>query len=211
MAIIAHNKLPRISPVNELEVKLRLLAYSDRVAIRKWLSDPYIIHLTFVVPGPSCMPSTPFSAAAADQYLNTLISESSRVTFAIEVNGNHIGNIGLKEYYPDRQTSEFFVEIGEAEYRGKGVGKAAIAILLDYAFFTLNLQEMRLEVLEFNDVAIRVYQQLGFEKTHRSGWHYDVNGQYWQVWGMKLTREHWFSRRSQLALPGHLVVTPLSK
>ena len=210
MAIIAHNKIEKISS-HELGVSLRLLAYSDRNAIRKWLADPYIIHLTFVVPGPDCVPLFPLSAAASDQYVNTLISDSSRLTFAIEVNGIHIGNIGLKEYYPHKQTSEFFIEIGEAEYRGKGVGKAAIAILLDYAFFTLGIQEMRLEVLEFNDVAIRVYRRLGFEITHRSGWHYDVHGQYWQVWAMNLAKERWLLSRRQLALPSHLVVKSLAK
>lgn len=183
----------------------------DQEALRKWLSDPYVLHLTFVVQGPGCVPSLPFSASASDQYLSVLITDKSRMTYAIEANGVHVGNIGLKEYDREKQTSEFFIEIGESEYRGLGIGKAAMAILMDYAFYTLDLREVRLEVLEFNDVAIHIYQQLGFMRTHRSGWHYDSHGQYWQVWGMNLAKERWEFIRRQLHISDALVVTPLAE
>jgi len=173
------------------------------------MSDPYIVQLTFVVPGPGNLGATPFSAAAADQYLNVLISEPTRTTFAIEANGIHVGNIGLKEYNPSQGTTEIFIEVGESDFRGKGVGKAAISILMDYAFFSLGLSEVRLEVLEFNNIAIRTYRSLGFERTHRAGWHYDPQGQYWQVWGMCLTRDAWKLRRKSDLLPAHVRVVSL--
>jgi diamine N-acetyltransferase len=210
MAVALKNKLESIFVSHQLEVILRPLRYGDREAVQRWLSDPYIIQLTFVVTSPGNSSSVPFSEASSDNYLNMLISESSRITFAIEVNGEHVGNVGLKEYSPGKSYSEFFVEIGEADYRGRGVGKAAIAALLDYALEVLGLSEVRLEVLEFNSVAIHVYEQLGFIKTHRTGWHYDRKGQYWQVWGMTLTKERWMLCKKQLLLPVNVVVKPVT-
>lgn len=210
MAISAHKKQSYYSEKKEIEVSLRLLTLADKNNVRKWMADPYIVQLTFVVPGPGNMHAVPFSAAAADQYLNVLISEPTRMTFAIEANGIHVGNIGLKEYNPARGTSEIFIEIGESDFRGKGVGKGAISILMDYAFFSLGLNEVRLEVLEFNNIAIRTYRSLGFERTHRAGWHYDPHGQYWQVWGMCLTRDAWRARRNGIMSPNIRTVTLVS-
>jgi RimJ/RimL family protein N-acetyltransferase len=211
VAITAEKKQNYVPGLQEIEVRLRLLTLDDKYNVRKWMADPYILQLTFVVPGPGGLGATPFSASAADQYLNVLVSEPTRTTFAIEANGIHVGNIGIKEYNPARGTTEIFIEIGEEDFRGKGVGKAAISILMDYAFFALGLNEVRLEVLEFNHVAIRTYRSLGYERTHRAGWHYDPQGQYWQVWGMCLTRDAWHAKRRSDLLPEHVRVVSLSK
>ena len=211
MTVNAEKKQSCFIQADEIEVRLRLLTLSDKYNVRKWMSDPYILQLTFVVPGPGNMGATPFTAAAADQYLNVLVSEPTRTTFAIEANGKHVGNIGLKEYNPARGTTEIFIEIGEGEFRGKGVGKGAISILMDYVFFSLGLMEVRLEVLEFNHIAIRTYRSLGFERTHRAGWHYDPQGQYWQVWGMCLTRESWQAKRRTTLFPPQIKTVSLLK
>jgi RimJ/RimL family protein N-acetyltransferase len=211
VTVNAEKKQSCFIQADEIEVRLRLLTLSDKYNVRKWMSDPYILQLTFVVPGPGNMGATPFTAAAADQYLNVLVSEPTRTTFAIEANGKHVGNIGLKEYNPARGTTEIFIEIGEGEFRGKGVGKGAISILMDYVFFSLGLMEVRLEVLEFNHIAIRTYRSLGFERTHRAGWHYDPQGQYWQVWGMCLTRESWQAKRRTTLFPPQIKTVSLLK
>ena len=211
MALTAEKKQVYPAHGDEIQVRLRLLTMDDKYNVRRWMSDPYILQLTFVVPGPGHLGATPFTPAAADQYLNVLISEPTRTTFAIEANALHVGNIGLKEFNPQRGTTEMFIEVGEEKFRGKGVGKAAISILMDYAFFALGLTEVRLEVLEFNDVAILTYRSLGFERTHRAGWHYDPQGQYWQVWGMCLSRDAWKLRRRADMHPPHIRLASLVK
>lgn len=194
---------------DNLEIKLRFLEKQDNAKVRKWLQDPYLVELTFVVPGPEKRESLPFNQEMMDQYIELLVSDRTRKTFAIEVDDHHIGNIGLKEMDFEKKKAELFIEIGEPEYRGVGVGKAAMAILMDYVFNQMGFDEMILEVLEFNQAALRVYRQLGFETSHRSGWHYDTRGHYWQVWLMRLPKERWKFTRAQLVLPAHLTVKPL--
>ncbi|MDA0713462.1 MAG: GNAT family protein [bacterium] len=205
---------PRIviqNQVDRLEVSLRTLQIDDFELVHKWLSDPYIIQLTFVISGPNSEQIMPFSEALAEQYLNMLVTDPKRKTYAIEVNGQHVGNIGLKDYNEEFKRCEIFVEVGEADFRSKGVGKAAIAILLDYAFDALNLKEIRLEVLEFNSAAIHVYRKLGFVSTGTTGWHYDNHGQYWQVHGMLVGRDKWKFVRAQLQLPVNIVTRQVNK
>lgn len=204
----------KIIPANQthsLVVGLRSLQVDDFEMVHKWLSDPYIIRLTFVVSGPNSEQIMPFSETLSEQYLNMLVTDDKRMTYAIEVNGQHVGNIGLKDYNEDFKRSEIFVEVGEAEFRSKGVGKAAIAILLDYAFDVLNLREIRLEVLEFNAAAIHVYKKLGFVSTGSTGWHYDHHGQYWQVHGMVLVKDKWKFIRTQLQLPGNIITRQIGE
>src|SRR3989338_453892 len=136
--------------IHTLEVRLRFLCRQDEARGRKWLNDPYIVDLTFVVPGPDKQASMPFSDEMMRQYLDVLITDQSRKSFAIMAGQEHIGTIGLKEIDYGHKKAEMFIEIGESKYRGLGVGKAAMAILMDYVFFKLGLQEMILEVLEFN-------------------------------------------------------------
>ena len=209
--ISRNNKILFLPIKQECKISLRKLSINDQAAVRKWLADPYLTQLTFVVPGPEYSTATTWNDTAIEQYIRALVTDLNRQTFAIELNGNHVGNVGLKELNFEKRSTEFFIEIGESRHRGQGVGKAALVILLEYVFFTLGLNEIRLEVLEFNSIALKVYQDLGFTITHRSGWHYDREGHYWQVWAMSLPKEKWFFRRRQVNLPDHFTLLPIDK
>src|SRR3989338_1291681 len=106
---------------DNLEIKLRFLEQEDNPKVRKWLRDPYILDLTFVIPGPEKRATLPFDEKMMDQYIDVLLSDRTRKTFAIEVDGNHVGNIGLKEIKYETKKAELFIEIGESDYRGLGV------------------------------------------------------------------------------------------
>lgn len=194
---------------NILEINLRFLEKEDHARVKKWLEDPYVLELTFVIPGPEKRSTLPFNDKMMEQYIQALLSDKTRKTFAIEVSGEHVGNVGLKEIDLAAKKAELFIEIGESDYRGIGVGKAAMAILMDHAFHNMGLEEICLEVLEFNNTALRLYKQLGFQTSHRSGWHYDTEGRYWQVWWMRLPKERWVSAREQVLISGNLFPKPL--
>ncbi|MBH1988579.1 MAG: GNAT family N-acetyltransferase [Myxococcaceae bacterium] len=189
---------------NNLEICLRSLVRNDDFRVRKWLSDPYIVEMTFVIPGPEQRKLLPFDVRTMDQYIEILLSDRHRKTYAIEASGQHIGNIGLKEIDVERKKAELFIEIGEAKFRSKGIGKAAMMILMDYFFHQMGYQEMILEVLEFNKAALRVYEQIGFRLSHRSSWHCDAQGRYWQVWLMRLGRERWIRQRDLISVASNL-------
>ncbi|MBC5636250.1 GNAT family N-acetyltransferase [Ornithinibacillus sp. BX22] len=68
-------------------------------------------------------------------------------------------NIDLKN-----RNAECIIDIGEKDYWGKGYGKEALTLLLDYAFLEMNLHRVSLKVFSFNERAIHLYRNIGFKK-----------------------------------------------
>lgn len=174
-------------------VQLRPLVESDRLAVRRWMADPDVIRFTVLVPGPEYSPVRPYPPAAADRYLRTLMGERTRRSFAILVDDRHVGNVGLKELDLARGTAECFIEIGESDVRGLGVGRRAMELLLEHAFVELDLDEITLGVFEFNQPARALYHRLGFAYRGTYGWHWAA-GRFWHVEQLALTRGDWQQR-----------------
>jgi RimJ/RimL family protein N-acetyltransferase len=65
-------------------------------------------------------------------------------------------------------TAEFGITIGEKNYWGTGVAKAASVMLLHYAFQILKLKTIYLTVFEANVRATQFFSNLGFVKTGHS-------------------------------------------
>lgn len=62
--------------------------------------------------------------------------------------------------------------IGNEDNRGKGIGTFAVTSIVDHAFFNLNLRKLQLEVfelevLEYNQVAQKLYRKIGFVEEGR--------------------------------------------
>jgi len=171
-------------------VTLRPLAYTDRSRIQRWMADPDVVRFTVLVPSPDCAPAVPYGRDAANRYLDTLIRDRSRRAYAVLADGEHVGNVGLKALSLGADSAECFIEIGEESARGRGIARRAMDLLLEDAFDGLFLDEVTLGVFEFNDVATRLYERLGFERAGHYGWHW-ANGRYWEVWKMRISRDRW--------------------
>lgn len=171
-------------------VSLRPLTLADAPRVRAWMASPEVIRFTVVVPGPEYGPLSPYSTAEADQYLTTLVGDPTRKSWAVELDGAHVGNVGIKDWLPGASTAECFIELGEDAARGRGVGTRAMRLLLDEAFGSLRLGRVRLGVFEFNHRAIGLYRKLGFADDGHYGWHW-VDGRYWEILAMSLERSRW--------------------
>jgi len=78
-----------------------------------------------------------------------------------------IGRTGLGDIdYRDRRAC-FGLEIGEADYRGRGYGTETVRLMLDYAFTALGLHNVDLETWEYNRAAQRAYAKAGFREIGR--------------------------------------------
>lgn len=65
------------------------------------------------------------------------------------------------------RTAMLGIFIGEKQMQGKGYGKEAINLLLDYGFNLLNLNSIMLGVFSFNTKAIQCYRSAGFKEIGR--------------------------------------------
>lgn len=89
-------------------------------------------------------------------------AEKRSMQFAIEYNGQYIGDIDINNINYDTNSLNIIPMIGLKEYWGKGLGTKAIEIVKSYAKKSLNIKSIYLEVFPFNIRAITSYKKLGF-------------------------------------------------
>ena len=88
---------------------------------------------------------------------------SDRYDAVIEYKGKPVGVIGLLTIKEGR--AEYYITIGEQEYKGKGIAKEATRQLLEYAFTELNLNEVYLYTEVNNTGAQKLFEKCGFRKV----------------------------------------------
>lgn len=124
---------------------------------------------------------------------------NDRATFLIveSENDNMIGTVGLEKINDIDRTGTLGIFIGDEGARNKGYGTEAINLVLDYGFNYLNLNNIKLDVLEFNERAIACYKKCGFKEYGRRRKANYINGKYYDRISMDILKEE-FSYRSYI-------------
>lgn len=78
-----------------------------------------------------------------------------------------IGFVAIHGIEWNNRIGQLAVGIGNTDYRGKGYGAEAVRLILRYAFYELNLNRVGLDVIEYNEQAIRTYEKAGFQLEGR--------------------------------------------
>ena len=100
-----------------------------------------------------------------------------------------IGNMGLHDINHLHGTATLGIFIGDKDGRNKGYGTEAVRLILDYGFNYLNLKNIRLDVMEFNERAIACYKKCGFKEYGRRRKCYFLNGKYYDKIEMDILAE----------------------
>ena len=142
-------------------VLLRPLGTPDLRRCVKWFSDPQIIRYLGR--------NSPVTMAEEERWFRDYERRTNEQIFAIEVEGRHLGNVGLHKIDRAHRKAEIGIVIGETGAWSRGYGTEAMRVALRYAFEVLGMNKVSLEVLEYNDRAIRTYERIGFQRegVHR--------------------------------------------
>jgi len=126
-------------------------------------------------------------------WLERLLTDTTRIVYAIhDANSEeHIGNTGLYEISSEHKRAEFWILIGNAEKRGKGIGNAVMQLMLPYAFITLQLNRLQLFVRSDNIYAILLYKKFNFQKEGLLKDYCIVHGKYIDVYIMALLKREY--------------------
>lgn len=119
------------------------------------------------------------SIPAEKEYLEQ--NSSPECTFSIiTLNEDKIiGTVGLENFnYIDRSAT-LGIFIGDPDYRSKGYGTEAIKLVLEYGFRYKNLHNISLDLMAFNERALRCYQKCGFKEYGRRRNCKFINGKYY--------------------------------
>ena len=109
-----------------------------------------------------------------------------------ETEGDVIGHIELMSVNYNQKTAVLGrVLIGNPAGRGQGWGRAMVEKALRYAFETLALDSLLLNVFDFNLQAIACYRALGFSECERKPNARQFGNESWNLVLMQLRRDEW--------------------
>lgn len=132
--------------------------------------------------------SQTMSYQAEKEYLEKHIKDEA--SFAIVTIGEDklIGTVGLENIHNVNRVATLGIFIGDKNYRSNGYGAEAIRLLLDYGFNYMNLNNIKLDVISFNERAIKCYKKCGFKEYGRRRECVYINGKYYDIISMDILK-----------------------
>lgn len=104
----------------------------------------------------------PYTRSDAEQWIQHITEITPETNFAIDVNGEAVGGIGLVLHDDvDRCSAEVGYWLGE-KYWGRGITTAALQVLTEYAFNQLNLKRVYAVPYARNAASIKVLEKAGY-------------------------------------------------
>ncbi len=168
----------RVAPVPVLQgyaLRLRPPEISELPALYDWYNDPEIA-APFDRFTLDALPDFRKAVAEADGDLGSLAPR-----FVIErLEGPRpIGLLGHYRPHPVLETTDIWYMLGERAERGKGYGKEAVGLLVDYLFHASDLARVGATTDVANVPSMRLLEGLGFRREgtmvsalyHHGGWH----------------------------------------
>ena len=116
--------------------------------------------------------------------------DDERVFFIVRKEDDKlIGNVGLHKIDGINRRATLGIFIGKKDSRNKGYGTEAIKLILEYGFKYLNLNNIDLDVMEFNPRAIACYKKCGFKEYGRRRKSEFLYGKYYDRVSMDILAE----------------------
>jgi RimJ/RimL family protein N-acetyltransferase len=142
---------------------IRLEPLAPRHADDAWaaLADPEVIRLTGT--------HATFTREQADAFMASVTARDDRADWAIIRGGDdaYLGEAVLNQLDPGNASANFRIAVSGLANRGRGYGTQATRLVLGYAFETVGLHRVSLEVYSFNPRAQHVYEKCGFRVEGR--------------------------------------------
>jgi RimJ/RimL family protein N-acetyltransferase len=139
----------------------------------------------------------PTSLELFERHFDKALDDQPRSSFAIEADGKVIGGVGLNNIRRLHGTAELGIEIYDPAYVGRGYGREAIGLLLDWAFRIQNIRRIWLKASSANQRALRCYASLGFVEEGRMREQLFFDGRYVDSIYMGLLRREWQAARGE--------------
>lgn len=169
-------------------IRLRKMTKEDTELYHKWRNDIEVMQST----NPSL---DVYPKEATKEFVDTVILNSPHSkSYIIMEKDNEIpiGIVSLINIDYKNRNAECIIDIGEKEYWGQGYGSEGLKLLLDFAFYEMNLHRVSLKVFSFNDRAIRLYNRIGFQEEGKSRQSLFRNGNWHDIIHMGLLQKEYF-------------------
>lgn len=174
---------------NGKKARLRPVKLSDKEYSLKWRNDPEFRELNLAL-------RLPITEEMEDKWYQKVLDgqNHSKIVYAIEdiEDNKMVGFVILSKIDWVSGTADFGIALGEKDRRGKGIGKEAMRIFVDYVFETLNIRKLSLYVVSYNSKAIGMYKRFGFKEEGRLIDHVYLRNSYNDLLIMALFKEDYY-------------------
>jgi RimJ/RimL family protein N-acetyltransferase len=163
-------------------VRLRPVRAADAKVSIAWRNDPDVRDFALGYRFPVTV------AMERAWYTKALSPENKDVHFAIEdrADGAYVGVVSLTQVDLISRHASFGIVVGDTTRQGRGLGRDATRLALDYGFGMLNLNRIYLHVPWYNARAKALYRSLGFRCEGVMRQHVFINSRYCdlEVWAL---------------------------
>ena len=106
----------------------------------------------------------PLTIDGTKRWFEKVNGDSNRIDCTILYNEMPVGVIGLLDIDQVNKKAEYYICIGEQDYKGKGIARKASELLIKYAFEKAGINKIYLYTEEENKPAQKLFERLGFRK-----------------------------------------------
>jgi RimJ/RimL family protein N-acetyltransferase len=173
------------------KVYLRPLEREDAPVLVPWFNDPEVTR--------TLRRYLPLALREEQDFIEKLGQNEHNLAVGIALRDSDrlIGGTGFHDMDFRNRHASFGILIGEKMEWGKGYGTEATALMVGYAFETLNLNRVWLHVYEHNPKAMRAYEKVGFRREGVLRQDCYREGRYWDTIVMAILREEWAALQSK--------------
>lgn len=135
-------------------INLRLVKEGDSELLRRWRNENRVFFVN----------STFITRKMQKKWLEKYLVNPNDLIFMIETKQEKpIGTVSLYKIDKKKRKAEYGrMMIGEEDFRGRGYAMDATAVILEYGFSVLKLDELRLVILKDNTRGRNFYKRFGF-------------------------------------------------
>ncbi|TYQ18120.1 UNVERIFIED_CONTAM: RimJ/RimL family protein N-acetyltransferase [Acetivibrio alkalicellulosi] len=130
--------------------------------------------------------SNVYSLQQEKSFLESMAKEGHNFAIILKDSDKLIGNGSLFSVNNTYRSATLGLFIGDEENRNKGLGTEALQLLTEYGFKILNLNNIMLQVFEFNKAAIKCYEKAGFRTFGKRTMSCCINGKYYDEYYMEI-------------------------
>lgn len=106
----------------------------------------------------------PYTLQHAEEFIRRFMDQDPVTFFAIEYQGDYVGNISLSKGTDiHRKSAEIGYFIGEP-FWNKGIATTAVNLITEYGFKNLDIVRIHTGIFEYNTSSMRVLEKCGFLK-----------------------------------------------
>ena len=139
-----------------MEIKIRKFQKKDIYYKVKWINDNEnnkFLHYTL-----------PLREDATLVWFNSIKDREDRLDYTITFDDKPVGLIGLLDIDIKNKKSEFYITIGERNFKGRGIGTIATDLLIKESFNAFKMNKIYLYTEVENRNAQKLFERIGFLK-----------------------------------------------